>query len=68
MFVLSYSEETFSRSQYRKPIKNAFSDEDDSDSDLEANYTSSSPFPPKPPQQTRTVLQQVQEEMKWDKT
>ena len=65
MSVPSYLEETFSRSQYRKPIKNAFSDDDeDSDSSIEPSKIGTTPLPPKP-SKAKTVLQQAQEEMKW---
>ena len=65
MFVLSYSEETFSRSQYRKPIKNAFSDDDeDSDSSIQPSKIGTTPLPPKPTK-PKTVLQQAQQQMKW---
>ena len=60
-------EELTSKSQFRKPIRDPFSDESD-DSDLgQGNYQSTgTPFPPKPPQQ-KSVLQQLQGSIKWDK-
>lgn len=63
---LSYHlEEITSRSQYRKPIKNAFSDDDeDSDSSIEPSKIGTTPLPPKP-SKAKTILQQAQEEMKW---
>ena len=51
-----------SRSQYRKPIKDPFSDDsEDSDSisDPNPNKTQMSPFPPKQPK-TKNLLQQAQ--------
>ena len=62
-----YSEETVSRSQYRKPIKNAFSDDDeDSDSSIQPSKIGTTPLPPKP-MKAKTVLQQAQDEMIWTK-
>lgn len=50
---------------YRKPIKNAFSDnQDDSDSSIEKDKIGTTPLPPKPAK-AKSVLQQAQEEMRW---
>ena len=65
MFYPVYSEENVSRSQYRKPIRNAYSDQDsDSDSSVEPSKLGTTPLPPKPAK-PKTVLQQAQEEMRW---
>lgn len=65
MLISIYSEEPISRSQYRKPIKNAFSDnESSSDSDIEPSKKGTTPLPPKPAK-SKTLLQQTQEEIKW---
>ena len=65
MLFSTYSEEAISRSQYRKPIKNAFSDdESSSDSDIEPSKLGTTPLPPKP-LKSKTILQQAQEEIKW---
>jgi len=65
MLLRPYSEENVSRSQYRKPIKNAFSDDDsDSEDSVNPSKLGTTPLPPKP-SKPKTVLQQAQEEMRW---
>ena len=67
LLINAYLEELTSKSQYKKPIRDPFSDDSD-DSDLGGgNYQSTgTPFPPKPPQQ-KSALQQLQGSIKWDK-
>ena len=67
-FEFIYVEEVTTRSEFRKPIRDPFSDQDDdSDSDIEYQSKVATVLPPKPPK-TKTLLQTAQEGIKWDKS